>query len=97
MTKDVYLNDIALAVPDHDVHRTFIAFAPSLLKDDRSKALFRRMAARCQIEHRYSVLQAHPDPARIDADGFYGPDAFPDTEKRMRFYETLLSPRSPSA
>ena len=45
MTKDVYLNDIALAVPDHDVHRTFIAFAPSLLKDDRSKALFRRMAA----------------------------------------------------
>ena len=32
MTKDVYLNDIALAVPDHDVHREFVAFAPSLLQ-----------------------------------------------------------------
>jgi alpha-pyrone synthase len=92
MTKDVYLNDIALAVPDHDVHREFVAFAPSLLKDDRSKALFRRMAARCQIEHRYSVLQPHPDPARIDADGFYALDVFPDTETRMRFYETHAFP-----
>ena len=92
MPKDAYLTEISLAVPEHDVHRKFIDFAPSLLKDDRSKALFRRMAARSQIEHRYSVLQAHPDPARIDAHGFYAPDAFPDTETRMRFYETHALP-----
>ena len=92
MPKDAYLNDISLAVPDHDVHRKFIDFAPSLLEDDRSKALFRRMAARCQIEHRYSVLAAHPEPGRIDAHGFYGPEAFPDTETRMRFYRTHAFP-----
>jgi alpha-pyrone synthase len=92
MAKEAYLNDIALAVPDHDIHRKFIDFAPSLLKDDRSKALFRRMAARCQIEHRYSPLQPHPDPGHIDANDFYAPDAFPDTEMRMRFYRTHAFP-----
>jgi alpha-pyrone synthase len=50
------------------------------------------MAARCEIEHRYSVLQPHPDHARIDADGFYALEAFPDTETRMRFYETHAFP-----
>jgi alpha-pyrone synthase len=92
MPKDAYLNEISLAVPDHDVHRKFIDFAPSLLKDDRSKALFRRMAGRCQIEHRYSVLEAHPEHGRVDVHDFYAPDGFPDTETRMRFYRKHAFP-----
>lgn len=92
MPRDAYLNDIALAVPDHDIHRKFIDFAPSLLADDRSRALFRRMAERCQIEHRYSALQANADPERLDADDFYLPHSFPDTETRMKFYQTHAFP-----
>jgi alpha-pyrone synthase len=92
MPRDAYLNDISLAVPDHDIHRKFIDFAPSLLSDDRSRALFRRMADRCQIEHRYSALRANADPARLDADDFYLQHSFPDTETRMKFYRAHAFP-----
>ncbi len=92
MPKDAYLNDISTAVPDYDIHRKFIDFAPSLLNDDRSRALFRRMAERCQIDHRYSVLEADANPAQLDASGFYAPEAFPDTETRMRTYRAHALP-----
>ena len=92
MPRDAYLNDISLAVPDHDIHRKFIDFAPSLLKDDRSRMLFRRMANRCQIDHRYSALRVNAALGLLDADGFYAPDAFPDTETRMRFYQAYSFP-----
>ena len=92
MSKDAYLNEISLAVPDHDVHRKFIDFAPGLLSDDRDKKLFRRMAGRCQIEHRYSVLPANAEAGRLDAHGFYAPGAFPDTETRMRFFQEHAFP-----
>ena len=84
---DVYINKIATAVPDHDVHRKFIDFAPSLLKNERERSLLKRMADKAQIEHRYSFLRPHPEGKGFDADGFYRPGAFPDTQKRMRFYE----------
>ncbi len=84
---DVYINKIATAVPDHDVHRKFIEFAPSLLKNERERSLLKRMADKAQIEHRYSFLRPHPEGKGFDADGFYRPGAFPDTQKRMRFYE----------
>ena len=41
-----HVNRIGTAVPDHDVHATFIAVADSLLPDRRAKLLFRRMAQR---------------------------------------------------
>ena len=84
---DTYINRIATAVPDHDVHRKFIEFAPSLLKDDRQRGLLRRMSEKAQIEHRYSYLRPHPEGKGFDADGFYRLGAFPDTQTRMRFYE----------
>nr|MDP9128687.1 type III polyketide synthase [Pseudomonadota bacterium] len=84
---DAYINRIATAVPDHDVHRKFVDYAPSLLSDDRYKALFRRMADRSDIEHRYSFINPHPDADQIDVDQFYQPGAFPNTAERMRFYE----------
>jgi alpha-pyrone synthase len=84
---DVYINQIATAVPEHDVHRRFVESAPSLLSDERQRGLLRRMASKAQIEHRYSFLRPHSENKGFDADGFYKPGAFPDTQTRMRFYE----------
>jgi len=84
---EAYLNQIATAVPEYDVHTKFVESAPLLLSDERYRLLFMRMAAKSQIEHRYSFLKPHPDATGFDADNFYRRGAFPDTETRMRFYE----------
>jgi predicted naringenin-chalcone synthase len=100
---DVYLNRIATAVPDHDVHSAFVAFADQLLAeapDARTRALFNRMASRSGIEHRYSILAPHaaPDPAPnedpsagsefwINAHEFYRRGSFPVTAHRMQIFE----------
>ncbi|MGZ3627776.1 MAG: type III polyketide synthase [Ktedonobacteraceae bacterium] len=84
---EAYINQIATAVPEHDVHRKFLDYAPSLLSDERQRNLLRRMANRAQIEYRYSFLKPHPEDKGFDADGFNMPVAFPDTQTRMRFYE----------
>jgi predicted naringenin-chalcone synthase len=83
---DAYIHRIATAVPDHDVHDKFVGFAPGLLTDPRAQALFRRMAERSGIEGRHSVLAPHPDPDRLDGDGFYTRGRFPDTATRMATY-----------
>src|ERR1700744_732649 len=51
-----YLNRIATAVPDHDVHSAFVVFAEKMLADPRLRTLFRRMVSRAEIAHRYSFL-----------------------------------------
>ena len=54
-----YLNRIATAVPPNDVHEAFLRFAQTQLKGDRrSSLLFRRMAEKGGIDHRYSYLGA---------------------------------------
>jgi len=93
----VYLNSIATAVPDFDIHDKFVGFGPSLLRDETSKKLFQRMAKRSQIEHRYSFLKPHKNSGRLDVDNFYVQGKFPDTHKRMEFYEShafLLAQRA---
>jgi predicted naringenin-chalcone synthase len=85
-----YLNRIASAVPPHDVHAAFLHFAESLFLDDRCRAaLFRRMASRAGIEHRYSFLSPADDPegAALDTAGLYVRRKFPTTAGRMRFFE----------
>jgi predicted naringenin-chalcone synthase len=87
-----YLNRVATAVPDHDVHAAFVAFADGLLADapdPRTRSLFGRMAARSGIEHRFSVLAPHQTtPAFwVNAHQFYTRGAFPDTAKRMDVFE----------
>jgi len=84
-----YLNRIATAVPNHDVHDAFVAFADTLLTDRRSQILFRRMAERGQIEHRFSTVEPRPlsSNAALDADGFYCRGAFPTTAQRMQRFE----------
>lgn len=92
MTK-VYLNQIATAVPDHDVHRHFVDFVPSLLADEQKNRLFRRMANRAQIEHRYSFFKGGEDnPDDLDTMRFYRRGAFPDTAARMKLYEAHALP-----
>ena len=40
---DVYINRITTAVPPYDIHRKFVDYVPSMLDDERSRALFQRM------------------------------------------------------
>jgi hypothetical protein len=56
-----YLNRIATAVPEHDVHDAFVVFAEQMLAEPRLRTVFRRMVSRAGIEHRYSSL----DPQKI--------------------------------
>lgn len=85
-----YINRVATAVPEHDVHDAFRRFAQSLFRDDRrGSVLFRRMAEKSGIQHRYSCLAPGPSPDSdaVDADGFYARGEFPDTAARMRLFE----------
>ena len=48
-----YINRIATAVPDDDVHAAFVAFADQMLEDPRVQPVFRRMAQRSGIRRRF--------------------------------------------
>ena len=81
-----YINALAGAVPDHDVHREFIEWAEERIEDSRLKKLFRRMADRSGIEHRWSVLPAAPGGGSpVEPGGFYHGES-PSTSRRMERY-----------
>src|SRR5262245_40616430 len=80
-----HINRIATAVPGNDVHKIFLDFAESRLRP-REVSLFRRMAQRSGIEHRYSCL-APNDPDTVDPYEFYPLGRFPGTAARMAMYE----------
>jgi predicted naringenin-chalcone synthase len=87
-----YLNRIATFVPSHDVHAAFVDFAENMLVDTRTRLLFRRMAGRAAIDHRFSCLRI--DATENDSVGdttyaaeFYERNAFPSTAARMHVYE----------
>ena len=79
-----HLNAIGTAVPPHDVHDAFIAWATDRV-DARTRPLFARMAARAGIAHRWSVLPGVGGASAVDAGGFYA-DALPGTAARMAVY-----------
>jgi predicted naringenin-chalcone synthase len=84
-----YINRIGTAVPGNDIHAPFIAFARTLLTDDKLRAVFDRMAERSEIMHRYSDLRpGNLAAGQVDRDGFYTPGRFPGTAARMARYET---------
>jgi len=85
-----YINRIATAVPEHDVHHDFSRFARSLLRDPRKEAIFDRMLEKSQIEHRWSSLRPSPDmtTSLIGNKVFYRIGDFPKTAERMRAYES---------
>lgn len=79
-----YINVVAGAVPDHDDHRAFIEWAEAQIDDPRKRAVFRRMAERSGIEHRWSVLPPNQDGSSpVEAGGFYSGE-WPPTSARMR-------------
>jgi len=81
-----FINAIGTAVPGHDVHRAFIGWAEARIDDARERALFRRMAERSGIEHRWSVLpRGSGGGSPVDAGGFYHGD-WPSTARRMELY-----------
>lgn len=87
-----HLNRVATAVPDHDVHGAFVAFADNLLAggaDNRTRALFNRMATRSGIRSRFSVLTPNDTSTEfhINAYEFYRTGDFPGTARRMQVYE----------
>jgi len=86
---EVFLNRIATAVPDDDVHDAFVTFADKMLENPRVQTVFQRMAARSGIRRRFSVLS--PNAANteftINAHEFYTRGSFPDTAKRMSVFE----------
>jgi len=84
---NAYLNAIGTALPEHEVHELFVAYAPRLLGNDRDLRLFRRMALRSGIERRYSVLGPDPRADRLDDAGLYQNGAFADTAARMAVFE----------
>ncbi len=85
-----YLNRIATAVPDHDVHDAFVIFAEQMLSNPRLRTIFRRMVSRADIAHRYSFLDAQKGSGQFsshDAHAFYQPGGFPNTARRMELFE----------
>lgn len=84
-----YINRIATAVPDDDVHDAFVAFADQMLEDPRVQPVFRRMAARSGIRRRFSVLtpNAASTEFTVNAHEFYTRGSFPNTAKRMQIFE----------
>ena len=85
-----YLNRIATAVPEHDVHDAFVVFAEKTLADPRLHTVFRRMVSRARIAHRYSFLNPQNDSGKFsshDAHEFYRSGNFPDTSRRMKVFE----------
>lgn len=77
---------LATARPSHDIHTAFIRWAEGQLSDGRDKALFRRMAARAGIDHRYAVLPPTASGGSpVDSGGFYAGVA-PGTAARMALY-----------
>ena len=89
-TTTAYLNRIATAVPEHDVHDAFAVFAEQMLADPRLRSVFRRMVSRAAIAHRYSFLDPRKESVHSssqNAHEFYQPGNFPSTARRMELFE----------
>jgi alpha-pyrone synthase len=84
-----HIHRIATAVPPHDVHRAFVAFAESMLPEGTQRNLFRRMVRMSAIDHRYSFLEPIGNGREYwrDAEDLYVVGNFPSTTRRMRAFE----------
>jgi predicted naringenin-chalcone synthase len=82
-----HINRIGTAVPAHDIHVLFVAFARTLLHGARTRLVYDRMAERSGIAHRYSFLPpGRLEAGEVDAEFFYRRGAFPGTAARMALY-----------
>jgi predicted naringenin-chalcone synthase len=86
-TATAFINAIGTAAPTHDIHSAFVGWAEPRITDDRERLLFRRMAGRSGIDHRWSVLPPTPQGGSpVAPDGFYAAATLPPTSARMTLY-----------
>lgn len=87
LSPDAHIAAIGTAVPGHDIHQAFIAWARARLPADRERKVFDRMAGRAAIGHRWSVLPVGEDGGSpVDTGGFYADAVLPGTAARMGLY-----------
>lgn len=81
------VHDIGTAVPGHEVHQAFIAWASAHIAETRQRKMFARMAARSGIAQRWSVLPyGENGGSPVAPGGFYDSDPLPGTAARMAAY-----------
>lgn len=85
-SRRAYVNAVAGVVPAHDVHDLFIEWAESQIEDSRTRKLFRRMADRSGIDHRWSILPPATGGRPHNQEGGYYHPAMPPTSSRMQRY-----------
>jgi alpha-pyrone synthase len=78
------IHRIGTAVPESDVHDQFVRWAEARIPQPREAALFRRMAQRSGIGHRWSVLGK--ERGGLHADGGFYSGSMPSTGARMQVY-----------
>lgn len=88
---DAYVNSIETAVPSHDLHARYVAYALASMTGDRERRTLERLIGRAQIDHRYSVLPAGTQPSDDEAAAFFDGTS-PDTSARMALYERYALP-----
>ena len=84
-----YINRIASAVPNHEVHSAFLGYAVNMLQDRQTRAIFVRMARLAGISQRFSCLQIErpAEAGAVNAYDFYQLEGFPSTARRMQLFE----------
>jgi alpha-pyrone synthase len=88
----VWLNTIATSVPAFEGHAKFLQYAPSMLREERERRMFTRLAEKAQIERRYTIFEAASEPERLDAGDFYARGRFPGTAARMQLFDQHALP-----
>lgn len=81
-----FINAIETVVPQNEVHKKFLAYAPSFLKPNEQK-VFNRLAPKAQIETRFSVLKPSELDTQLDEAGEFKRGKFPTTARRMQIYK----------
>jgi alpha-pyrone synthase len=82
----VCINRLATSLPPHEAHAAFLRWADGRITERRDRALFQRMASRCGIERRWSVLAPGDHGDQTGPGGFYGGGSAPSTSARMAAY-----------
>jgi predicted naringenin-chalcone synthase len=86
MQTQAYINRIGTALPPHEAHTAFLAWAQGRITDRRDGALFKRMASRSGIEQRWTVLPPTATGDQTGLGGFYENGGMPPTSARMAVY-----------
>ena len=86
MQTTAHIHAIGTAIPTLEGHQAFVDWAEARIPDPRMQKLFRRMASRSGIDHRWTVIPAAPGgKTPADPGGFYAGD-MPSTAERMKLY-----------